>query len=570
MKGLCPFHEEKTPSFSVDPERQLFYCFGCQTGGDVFKFYMLYEKVAFPEAIEALAVRWGVPLPESHGGHADPRSRTLELNHSAAQFFKKSLEGPAGAPCRAYLEQRGIDLKTAYALGLGYAPEGWEALGQYLRSQRFSPKEILDAGLAIPRKGGTGEYDRFRNRLTFAIADLHGKVVAFGGRALGDEVPKYINSPETAAYIKGNHLYGLNLAGEAIRAEGLAVVVEGYLDRVALVQAGFRNVVASLGTAFTPNQARLLARYTERIVVSYDGDAAGGAATRRSLDMLLSKGFAVRVVELPEGQDPDDTIRVQGAEAYGVLLRQAPDYLEFLIRQQVKERDLSALSEKVTAVNAVLPHIVKLPNAIERGSWAARLADLLQIEEGLVLQELRAALSTAQPTIRTRAPQQETPRDADCRLVALLLRSEAERAYCATELDPADLEGSPVAPLVKTILDLVARSSRVDYPAVLEALENEADRDLLTRIAFQDEPDEGPTVADCLCAFKRQRLELEGRAVVSQIGRSLSGARAPRGAGGHDDAPAAPAGSAGPEGPEAIDRQLQRLQDLVREREQLM
>jgi DNA primase len=552
LKGLCPFHEEKTPSFSVDPGRQLFYCFGCQTGGDVFKFVMLYEKMPFPEAVEFLARRWGVPIPARNLPKADgPGERLLRMNDAAQAFFRAKLtDAQAGTACRRYVEKRGIDDETASKLGLGYAPDEWEALRGHLLTSRFKAAEILTGGLVLPRKSG-GEYDRFRDRLIFPIRNLNGRTVAFGGRALGDAEPKYINSPETPAYKKGDQLYGLDLAKDAIRKERRAIVVEGYLDLAALLQAGFACVVASLGTAFTASQARLLARYCDRAFFSYDGDAAGASATERSLDLLLGRGFEVRVVELPGGQDPDDYIRAHGAEAYGQLLDQAPEYVEFLIRREARRVDPNRIDGKVAAVNAVLPHLAKLESAVERGEWAARLADALHIENDLVLQELRAAVRSTQPRIREPVAVETPPRAAEARLVSLLLRSDEDRRrWVAGEPDLSDLERTQVLPIVRAIVELAQSDAQVDYPTVLDALTQDADRDLLTRIAFRDEPEDGPTVEECLSALRRQRLKREGTKLRREIVDLQR--RKP-----------------GDEPPADVDRQLTRLQELARQRDAL-
>jgi len=545
QKGLCPFHEEKTPSFSVDPSRQLFYCFGCQTGGDVFKFVMLYEKLTFPEAIEFLARRWGVPLPtvkqRKEGG---PQDRLPRMNETAHAFFRSMLaDEQAGAVCRRYLEQRRIDAATASKLGVGYAPDAWEALGGHLKSRGFKPDEIQLAGLALPRKSGTGQYDRFRDRLMFPIRDVNSRTVAFGGRTIGDAQPKYINSPETPVYKKGEHLYGLDQAKEKIRKEGFAIVVEGYLDLAALVGAGFDNAVASLGTAFTAAQARLLARYCDRVVFSYDGDAAGASATERSLDLLLSRSFEVRIVELPGGTDPDDLIVRDGADAYGRLLTDAPEYLEFLIRREARKAASDRIEDKVAAVNAVLPHLAKLGGAVERGAWAARLSDALRIESDLVLQELRAAVRSSRPRIRQRPPSSRPILDAEARLVSLLLQSDEElERWVGDERDMTDLEGSQILPIVRAIVDLAHGGAKVDYPIVRDALKQDSDRDLLTRIAFREEPEEGPTVDDCLSAFRRQRLTTESKRLRREIGDPQQ---------------------------EVVDRQLTRLQELARQRDAL-
>ena len=552
LKGLCPFHQEKTPSFSVDPESQLFYCFGCQTGGDIFKFVQTYDKLNFGEAVEVLAGRFGVPLPAVQRKGGDDRGRVLEINTMALAFFKQLLGQDAGRGCREYLAKRGLDDQTTERLGIGYAADDWEALRGHLVSKRVSVADLNKAGLVLPRKSGSGEYDRFRDRLIFPIRDIQGRVVAFGGRGLAaDAQPKYINSPETPAYIKGNHLYGLDQARDAIRREGFAIVVEGYMDLAALVQNGFDNVVASLGTAFTPAQARLLSRYTTRVRVSYDGDAAGAQATARSLDMLLQQGFEVHVVELPGGADPDDTIRADGAAEYGRLVREAPEYLEFLVRRQIAEHGIADTRAKVTVVNAVLPHVAKLTNAIERTSWASRLADALQIEDDLVLQELRTALKTAKTEVR-QSPKVsgEKLRDAEVRLVHLMLRSEDGRRRLAESIDETDLEATNIAPIVASILDLTRQEKKVNASSVFERL-SEKDTQLLTRILFRDEPEEGPTIEDCLNTFQRERIAREERLALRELGRESK----------NEDVSS---------DSEELDRQLMRVQQLARQRDALL
>jgi len=521
LKGLCPFHEEKTPSFSVDATAQLFYCFGCQTGGDVFKFVMQYENLGFGEAVEMLATRYGVPLPVSDRRAAGPADRVLAINRIAAAFYQKMLADPDGGKIgRAYCDKRELSEETRDRLALGFAPDAWELLGRHLATKGVKPEEAREAGLAAQRKGGNGQYDRFRNRLIFPIRDVNGRIIAFGGRDLGDSEAKYINSPETPAYTKGEHLYGLDQAREAIRREGFVIIVEGYLDLAAVLRTGLQNVVASLGTAFTPAQARLLARYSQRVVMSYDGDAAGTKAARKSLDLLLEKGFEVRMVELPPGCDPDDCIRSEGADSYARRVREAPEYLEFVLHAEARSRNLDRIEEKVAAVNAVLPHLAKLSNAIERASWATRMADELRIEEGLVLQELRTALRSAESHIRQRPDAPRMLRDVDARLVSQLLRSADERRRCAEQLDPKDIQRSPAAPIVDAILRLTREGVEVDYPAVLGALDGDpAAADLLTRIAFQDMPDEGPTVDDCLWTYRRENLNRRGHEAVRELGR---------------------------------------------------
>ncbi len=473
-------------------------------------------------------------------GPADRIRATLE---TAQTFFRERLhEAEGGSACRAYLERRGLSDETAERLGLGWAPDSWEALRTHLVAKRFTSDEMQQAGLVMPRKSGTGQYDRFRGRLIFPIRDLNGRALAFGGRTIGDAEPKYINSPETPVYTKGNNLYGLDRARDAIRREGFVVVVEGYLDLAAVVQAGFENVVATLGTAFTPAQAQLLSRFTRRVVFSYDGDSAGATATARSLDMLLTRGFEVRVVELPSGCDPDDFIRREGAAAYGDRLRAAPGYLQFLIDRQVRDRELDRIEEQVAAVNAVLPHIAQLGNSVERAQWSQRLADAMHVDDELVRQELRAASRKGAPRVKARpAGVQRMPTDAESRLVHRLIDSEDERQLCCDQLEPRDLDGSPVAGIVQVVVELTRGGEGFSYAAVLDALDDDEQRQLLTKITFRDEPDEGPGVADCLQTLHRRRLERDRRSE----GRKLATA-------GTD-----------------VDQHLRRIQELARQRDAL-
>jgi DNA primase len=509
LKGLCPFHHEKTPSFSVDPQLQLFYCFGCQVGGDAFKFVMLYEKLEFAEAVEFLARRWGVPLPAAHPSPADDaRAKLFVLNETAAAFFRAQWSDPShGREAREYISARGVSEDVAERFGLGYAPDSWDALGNILGARGVKPHDCQVAGLAIPRKDGTGQYDRFRHRVIFPIRDVAGRVVAFGGRALGDAEPKYLNSPETPTYVKGEHLYGLDVARDAIRREGFAILVEGYLDLIALHQAGFENSVASLGTALTPAQVKLLARYAERVVVSYDGDAAGLNAAAKSLDLFLERGFDVRVAEIPAGKDPDDFIKDNGAAAYDAIVRQAPGYLDFLVARELRGRDLGRPEEKVAAINAILPKLARLDNAVLRSTWASRLAEALRIDDDIVLQELRAALKNAKPGIRHRAGTEEPTSAVEARLVRLLLGSDEARTHARETLRHGDLDGTGVATIVTTILDLDGRGLPVAGPLVVDALDDEADRALLTRIAFRDDAPGGASELEgCLVTLRSSRL----------------------------------------------------------------
>src|SRR5437867_10213058 len=335
-KGLCPFHAEKTPSFTVNPRKGIFHCFGCGVGGDAFGFLMRQDRLSFPEAVRALAKTTGIALPEERGAKAGDsgREELLRVTELAGRFYADTLWKPAGARARAYLEQRGIDTGIARHFGLGYAPEGWESLLTFMKAERVAEEALVGAGLAVPRENRAGAYDRFRGRLLFPIRDLQGRVVAFGGRGFGDEQPKYLNSPETAIHTQGHPPCAADIARATIRDKNRALLVEGYVDCLMAHQHGFAETVAALGTAFTPAQLGILRRYCEEVVTFFDADAAGQKAAERAAELLEPSEagaawavnragtfegggvFRLRVALLPAGYDPDTFLRQPGAAAF--------------------------------------------------------------------------------------------------------------------------------------------------------------------------------------------------------------------------------------------------------------
>src|ERR1700719_4838208 len=394
FSGLCPFHSEKTPSFAVHPVKQIYHCFGCGVGGDVFKFVMEVEKVAFPEAIRIVAEKCGIAIPRPKGSSPEERKenqqRTLlvEMHREAQTFFVQQLGGTLeGKAARAYLEDRGMDNDAIARFGIGYAPSGGDALLRFLKSKYKEPLLIESGLVSRDQSGGARMYDRFRRRITFPIANDSGKIVAFGCRALGDDQPKYLNSPETPIYSKSNVLYHLDRAKEALRRADFAVLVEGYMDAIAVARAGISNVVASCGTSLAEPQIKLLSRFTKRVIMNYDPDTAGQLATERSISLLLENDFEVKVLALPGKADPDKFIREQGAEAYLKVLKESPPYVDYLIAR-ARLMDLSTGEGKLRAVNFLLPYVQKIPNRILRSEWATRIAQQLRLDEPV----LRAAL----------------------------------------------------------------------------------------------------------------------------------------------------------------------------------
>ena len=385
FKGLCPFHSEKTPSFSVHREKQLFHCFGCGAGGDIFSFVMLAEKVSFSESVQMVAEKCGVPIPSNHGWDDrkfDERRQLFEIYERAAAYFHQMLSTEEAAAARQVLQKREIQPAFAERFCLGYAPAS--GLMTHLRL-----KDPAGSGLFV--KNDRGEiYERFRRRLMFPISNERGKTIAFGGRVLAAEAqPKYLNSAESPLYSKSHVLYALHLARDAAQKGGRLVVVEGYFDCLSLHQAGIENVVASCGTSLTPAQVSIMARYVPEVVMNYDPDAAGQNAMRRSIDLLLAKGLRVRILKLADGLDPDDFVRKQGGDVYKRLLASAPYFWEYLMAEARRHYDLDQPALKANAVNDVMEHVAKIQDRIEQLEVARALAEGFKVPEALIFERLK-------------------------------------------------------------------------------------------------------------------------------------------------------------------------------------
>ncbi|MBE3586959.1 MAG: DNA primase [Thermoanaerobacteraceae bacterium] len=391
--GSCPFHQERDPSFTVSPEKQIFYCFGCGAGGNVFRFLMLSENLSFPEAVHRLAARVGIAIPRTGGAAENSaarlQERAWEVNGLARDFYRQYLNRrPEAVHARSYLQKRGVSSQTAEIFQLGYAPPQWDALLHFLASRGCSSREAVSLGLLVAGERGK-PYDRFRNRLIFPICDAQGRVAGFGGRVLDDGQPKYLNTPETVIFNKRHLLYGLHLARAAIRELGFAIIMEGYMDVVTAHQHGINNAVASMGTSLTPEQGKLLLRYTNQVVIAYDADAAGEAATGRGLDLLQELGFRIRVVNVPEGKDPDEFIRLHGREGWRELLARAESLLDYKLNRSFQEGGDSA-----AMLARVLPNLAAMPGELEREEGIRRVAARLSLSWEAVKDALKRYQST--------------------------------------------------------------------------------------------------------------------------------------------------------------------------------
>ena len=527
MTGLCPFHQEKTPSFSVHPDKKLFYCFGCGVGGDVFKFVMLIENLTFPEALRRVAEKSGVTLRESVGDEtydatARERSLLLKVHEVAQKLYAQQLGATAeGRAARAYLADRGLTDPVIAQFHLGYAPADGRMLTARLSEMDFAPEILEKSGLVLRDAESNRRYDRFRRRVIFPIHNENGKVVAFGGRALGDDQPKYLNSPETPIYTKSRVLYHLDRAFGPIRKLDYAILVEGYMDCIAVASAGVENVVASCGTSLTESQIRLLGRYSKRVVVNYDPDSAGMAATERSLALLLEEGFEVKVLALPGGLDPDSFVRQRGAAEYRERLSAAPTYIDYLTERAAVSHDMSKPEGKVAAANAVMPYLARVPSPLLRSELATRVAERLRLDERLLSDELRRAASAGRreikgPSADGAAASAATPAEKQL-LRAFLDSDELTDEFLPKLIEDGDTAGLVTDGLFRRMLSARGGGNKLDLGEIEESLNAEEKRLAYEALLQSGEAPSRNDVSNCVLALRRRRLERERHAIQNEI-----------------------------------------------------
>ncbi len=460
--GLCPFHQEKTPSFTVSPDKQMFYCFGCSEGGNVFSFLMKLNHLTFPEAVRHLAKKVGVVIPERTMSREEKERYSLaeqirQVNELAAVFFTTTLQSPAGEGAREYLRKRGIGESAIRTFRLGFSPDGWRHLHEYLEKKGVSPKLAEQAGLLVERTGKSqGHYDRFRGRVMIPIEDVDGRVIAFGGRVMGTDEPKYMNSPESAVYSKGKTLYGLARTGEAIREKGFALLVEGYFDLIALWNAGIPNVVAMLGTALTQTQVDLIRRYTARVAAVFDPDEAGRKALARSLELFLARNIHARAVILPDGQDPDDFVRIHGREKMDEVVAKAWPMADYYIEQILGGR--GTLEEDRDRLREAVSFLGRIEDDVERNLFTKKVAEAFDVDEEVLKTEVLRGRSRGRSAVPADLPRRTT----------------------AAEMDPLELS------LIRVMLEYPAKGSVVRESAVLTAFRTEELKSLGEKLLAAD------------------------------------------------------------------------------------
>ena len=513
--GCCPFHQEKTPSFSVNPSKGFYKCFGCGKGGSAFNFVMEIEGLNFPEAIKRIAEISGIPLPEPIDDQKYEQTKRkkesqkkvadqiIDLNKIALRFWVNHLQdGNAHAKAaREYLENRGISKETQKDFHLGFAPDSWDALLTILKQNGADEKLIEQSGLVSKNEEKNHIYDRFRGRVIFPVLDINGNPVAFGARILSQGEPKYLNSPETPAYVKGEHLYGFFQNKEEIRLKKFAILVEGYLDLIALYQFGIRNAVATLGTACTENQARLLGRLTKKVVINYDGDKAGIKAARRAIEVLLPSDFEIKVLILPDGQDPDDFVRANGAESYNHLRGNAFPYLQLVLDEAVKERNLSVPKAKAEAIEEVLPVLSSLRNPIQKRESFDQAMSFLRVDDQILRRDLWKSVKLG-ARLETETVKQQVARAtqakmtvAEQRLLELMIYDRELRETILPQIEETDFEPLATASVFRALFVIHQNGLEVTHTNLLELVEDDETASDFVPVLLMSEPAREPDEA---------------------------------------------------------------------------
>lgn len=505
-KGLCPFHTEKTPSFTVSPAKQIFHCFGCGTGGDIFTFLMRHENLAFPEALSMLAKKAGVTLRSSgkSGAGAGEKETLLNLHKDALSFFQQQLVKNSAA--LGYLKRRGIDSNAQKLFLLGYAPKSWNALLTYLARKGYGAETVRKAGLAV--QGQKGVYDTFRDRIIFPIHDLKRDVVAFGGRSVNSGEPKYLNSPETLIFNKGRVLYGLDRAKDSIRESGHALLMEGYLDVITAHVHGFTSAVAPLGTALTPQHGKLIKRFTEDAIIVFDSDPAGVKAAKNAANILLESGLNVRLLSVPGQEDPDSFLRKKGRDSFQKLLEHPLSVVDFIIRQG---------GRKYLIAREVLETVSRVPNNIIQDEYIKELSEKLHVEEPLIRDEFKKVKKQLKSGYREREPgtrlkPERMPLD-ELYIIRLLLQLPDERERVLNVLSVEDFRDVNLRGIFKKIRDGLR-----EFDELLVQCEGQ-ERDILTGISVDgisfEEPEK--VLADCIERIKDKRRKLLLREIQDRI-----------------------------------------------------
>ncbi len=516
-KGLCPFHSEKTPSFSVSPEKRIYHCFGCGTGGNVFKFLMEIQSISFPDAIKILAERTGIPLPRNNSDPStDPRQKERDtlrkINEAATRYFQSLLKNPeAGLSARNYLTSRHFDTKILERYRVGWAAPSWRGLLTHVQQKgSVTQEQLIKSGLVTQKEDSSSVYDRFRGRVIFPIKDIHSNIIGFGGRSIDKEnQPKYLNSPETLLYQKSETLFGMDQAKLAIRKENQVILVEGYFDQMRAVQHGIEHVVATCGTALTPKQASILRNHAETAVLVFDSDSAGRSAAEKGFDILLEQGLNVKIVILPEGQDPDSFIHEQGTESFLEKIRNAKPFIESYMDALIQEAPNRTPADRIKMANQILPVLAKIKNTVERTTWMEKLASKIGTDDLAFLKELKKAFAQNQTQI---AEPEDTARpvlNLEKHLVQLILSDKETAQAIFLEIDPEDFSDSALKNIAKICQQKIDDNQDLKIDQLLDQTEDPETRNVLSRLGLEFKNFDIPmrTIKDCISRFKVVHLK---------------------------------------------------------------
>jgi len=526
--GCCPFHREKTASFSVNSEKEIFHCFGCKKGGSVFSLVMELEGVSFPEAVRIVAEKAGVEIPKDvvFAGRSEADD-VIQLNTWAMEWWEAQLND-TGRLSKEHLDKRAMQEETIKRFHLGHAPDRWDGLLSHLKRQGATKLQLERSGLVVFKEDKV--YDRFRNRLMFPIMDTHGKVIAFSGRALKDDDIKYINSPETAAYVKGSTLYGLHLAKGEMRSKKFCILMEGNFDLITSAQAGVTNAVATLGTALTGRQAKLVSKFTDKVVINYDGDNAGLQAAKKAVDILLLEGIEVKVLVLPGRLDPDQFIREKGVVEYNRQRGQAKSHLRFLVDQACAERNLTNPVEKAGAVEDVLPHLRAVTNPVQKRELFDMAMDSLRIREQSLVTHLWREVTRGSEAKRMGDVVRKStlkPTQAELELLDMLFSSSEVRDFACEELQSLDLEGFATGVLLQAVMHVTLTGIDLTFDSLSPHIEGDRLAEELTPMLLLvteegklSDKDRLIRASRCLDALRRLNLDKELREAQSQLAQA--------------------------------------------------
>ena len=517
-KGLCPFHSEKTPSFTVSPAKQIFHCFGCNEGGNVYQFVMKIENLSFPDSVLLLARRYGINIVEQKvkGVNSSQKNTLYDVNAMAAEFFQRQLsELPQGKTAREYLRKRGITENIIESFKIGYASPSWDGVHQFLKKKGISADIQNSAGLIKERENGGGYVDRFRERIIFPISDSEGRIVGFGGRVLNDtdSRPKYLNSPETLVYKKGNILYGLHITKDLIRKSKDAFLVEGYFDLITAYQHGIKNVIATSGTALTEDHARLLRRYTETVTLVFDGDEAGRNASNRGGIVLLNGGVKVKVIPLPQGNDPDSFIREKKGDGFFNISKGSKPFMEYIINKESAESDLKSIDGRVKCINAVIPFLSLMNNSVEKSMYISSLAEKTGVSEKAIMDEMSKNKVKDKAKVKEVLTSTSTSSSikAERILVQLMLLDNKNIEKIKKHISVDDFKDNDMAKISSLLFTLSESNDNIAISHIMDKLSEDKLKKLISEMVFEDieYQDVDKNISDCIRYIKKNRIDIK-------------------------------------------------------------